>query len=73
VIVIMGSGAKTVHETVDYLNAQGKKVGVLKVRLMRPFSLEHFLEALPQTVKSIAVLDLPRSPARSASLCIRTL
>ncbi len=39
----MGSGAEAVHETVDYLNAQGKKVGVLKVRLMRPFSLEHFL------------------------------
>ena len=62
VIVIMGSGAETVHETVDYLTAQGKKVGVLKVRLMRPFSLEHFLEALPKTVKSIAVLDRTKEP-----------
>ncbi len=62
VIVIMGSGAETVHETVDHLTAQGKKVGVLKVRLMRPFSLEHFLESLPKTVKSIAVLDRTKEP-----------
>ncbi len=62
VIVIMGSGGETVHETVDYLTAQGKKVGVLKVRLMRPFSLEHFLEALPKTVKSIGVLDRTKEP-----------
>ena len=48
VIIVMGSGAEAVHETVDYLTAQGKKVGMLKVRLMRPFSLEHFLAALPQ-------------------------
>src|SRR5271165_4334800 len=57
VIIVMGSGAEAVQETVDYLAAQGRKVGVLKVRLMRPFSVEHFLEALPPTVKSIAVLD----------------
>jgi pyruvate-ferredoxin/flavodoxin oxidoreductase len=62
VIVVMGSGAETVHETVDHLTAQGKKVGVLKVRLMRPFSLEHFLQALPKTVKSIAVLDRTKEP-----------
>ena len=62
VIIIMGSGAEAVHETVDYLTAQGKKVGVLKVRLMRPFSVEHFLEALPKTVKSIAVLDRTKEP-----------
>ncbi len=53
VIIVMGSGAEAVHETVDYLTAQGKKVGMLKIRLMRPFSLEHFLQALPATVKSI--------------------
>jgi len=57
VIVIMGSGAEAVHETVDYLNSRGEKVGLLKVRLFRPFSVNHFLEALPATVKKIAVLD----------------
>ncbi len=62
VIIIMGSGAEAVHETVDYLTAQGKRVGVLKVRLVRPFSIEHFLQALPKTVKSIAVLDRTKEP-----------
>ena len=62
VIIMMGSGAEAAHETVDYLAAQGRKVGLLKVRLMRPFSLEHFLGALPTTVKSIAVLDRTKEP-----------
>ena len=62
VIIIMGSGAEAAHETVDYLTAQGKKVGVMKVRLFRPFSVEHFLRALPKTVKSIAVLDRTKEP-----------
>ncbi len=62
VIIVMGSGAEAVQETVDYLTAQGRKVGVLKVRLMRPFSVEHFLQALPATVKSIAVLDRTKEP-----------
>jgi pyruvate-ferredoxin/flavodoxin oxidoreductase len=57
VIVIMGSGCETVHETVDYLNNQGEKVGVVKVRLFRPFDVSRFIEALPNSVKSIAVLD----------------
>jgi pyruvate-ferredoxin/flavodoxin oxidoreductase len=57
VIVIMGSGCETVHETVDYLNNQGEKVGVIKVRLFRPFDVPRFIEALPNSVKSIAVLD----------------
>src|SRR5271170_5727371 len=48
VVIVMGSGAEAVPETVDYLTAQGKKVGMLKVRLMRPFSLDHFLAALPK-------------------------
>src|SRR5271157_4302364 len=61
-IIVMGSGAEAVQETVDYLTEQGRKVGVLKVRLMRPFSIEHFLEALPPTVKSIAVLDRTKEP-----------
>ena len=57
VIVIMGSGCETVHETVDYLNNRGEKVGVIKVRLFRPFDVARFIEALPNSVKSIAVLD----------------
>jgi pyruvate-ferredoxin/flavodoxin oxidoreductase len=57
VMVIMGSGGETAQETVDYLNERGAKVGVLKVRLFRPFSAQHFVDALPATVKSIAVLD----------------
>jgi pyruvate-ferredoxin/flavodoxin oxidoreductase len=62
IIVIMGSGAETAHETVDYLTARGEKVGVLKVRLYRPFSIEHFVQALPPTVKAIAVLDRTKEP-----------
>ncbi len=57
VIVMMGSGADAAHETVDYLNRNGEKVGLLKVRLYRPFSVKSFLEALPATVRKIAVLD----------------
>ncbi len=62
IIILMGSGAEAVHETVEYLNASGEKVGVLKVRLYRPFSVEHFLKALPATVKKIAVLDRTKEP-----------
>jgi len=62
VIVIMGSGAETVHETVEYLVGHGQKVGVLKVRLYRPFSLKSFLTALPKSVHSIAVLDRTKEP-----------
>jgi pyruvate-ferredoxin/flavodoxin oxidoreductase len=62
VIVLMGSGCDTVHETVDYLNQQGEKVGVLKVRLYRPFAGEKFVAALPATVKNIAVLDRTKEP-----------
>ncbi len=57
VIIIMGSGAGTVEETVDYLANRGEKVGFLHVHLFRPFSVKHFLSALPVTVKAIAVLD----------------
>lgn len=57
VIVIMGSGADVCEETVDYLCNKGRKVGVLKVRLYRPFADEYFVKALPKTVKRIAVLD----------------
>jgi len=62
VIVIMGSGAEAVHETVDWLLARGEKVGLLKVRLFRPFSVEHFVRALPATTKAIAVLDRTKEP-----------
>jgi len=57
VIVMMGSGADAAHETVEYLNARGEKVGLLKVRLYRPFCVKSFLEALPPTVRKISVLD----------------
>ncbi|MCF7798126.1 MAG: pyruvate:ferredoxin (flavodoxin) oxidoreductase [Candidatus Marinimicrobia bacterium] len=57
VIVLMGSGAEAAQETAEFLTDAGEKVGVLKVRLYRPFSMEHFIQALPTTVKSIAVLD----------------
>ncbi len=62
VVVLMGSGADIAHETVEYLNARGEKVGVLKVHLYRPFSVEHFISALPTTVKSLAVLDRCKEP-----------
>ena len=62
VIVLMGSGAEAAHETVGYLAARGEKVGVLKVRLYRPFSVEHFVQALPKSVKTIAVLDRTKEP-----------
>src|ERR1022692_1291212 len=57
VIVMMGSGAEAAHETVEALTARGEKVGLLKVRLYRPFSVKHFVDALPTTVKQIAVPD----------------
>ena len=66
VIVVMGSGAETVESTVKYLNARGEKVGVIKVRLFRPFSVEHFLQAIPKTVKVIAILDRTKEPGSTA-------
>ena len=62
VIILMGSGCETVHETVDYLTAQGEKVGVLKVRLYRPFDVLAFIQALPETTAAIAVLDRTKEP-----------
>lgn len=62
VVVIMGSGAEVAEETAEYLNSHGEKVGVLKVHLYRPFAVEHFVAALPQTVKTIAVLDRTKEP-----------
>ncbi|MBK8257297.1 MAG: pyruvate:ferredoxin (flavodoxin) oxidoreductase [Polyangiaceae bacterium] len=62
VIVMMGSGAETTDETVAWENARGAKLGVLKVRLFRPFSIEDFFAVLPKTVKAIAVLDRTKEP-----------
>ncbi len=62
IIIAMGSGDEAIEEVVDYLNAKGEKVGLLKVRLFRPFSLKHFLNAVPKTVKKIAVLDRTKEP-----------
>ncbi len=61
-IIAMGSVCETIEEVVDYLNAQGEKVGLLKVRLYRPFSILHMLEAIPETVRKIAVLDRTKEP-----------
>ena len=62
VIVVMGSGAETVQETVEHLVGQGEKAGAIKVRLFRPFSIEHFLQVLPPTIKTLAVLDRTKEP-----------
>ncbi|MDO8349281.1 MAG: pyruvate:ferredoxin (flavodoxin) oxidoreductase, partial [Planctomycetota bacterium] len=71
VVVVMGSGAETVRATVAHLLAQGEKVGVLQVRLYRPFQSEWFARALPGTVRRIAVLDRTKEPGAPAEpLCL---
>ncbi|HAV76087.1 MAG TPA: pyruvate:ferredoxin (flavodoxin) oxidoreductase [Anaerolineae bacterium] len=62
VAIIMGSGGDTAEATVKYLAAKGEKVGAIRVRLYRPFSMEHFVQALPDSVKSIAVFDRTKEP-----------
>jgi pyruvate-ferredoxin/flavodoxin oxidoreductase len=62
VIALMGSGAEVAHETVEYLVDQGEKVGMVKVRLYRPFSVKHFADALPESVKVVAALDRTKEP-----------
>jgi len=62
VVILMGSGAETAHETVDWLVARGEKVGILKVRLYRPFAAADFLAALPKTARAICVLDRTKEP-----------
>jgi pyruvate-ferredoxin/flavodoxin oxidoreductase len=62
VIIAMGSVNDTIEETIDYLNAQGHKFGVVKVRLYRPFSAKHLIDAIPATVKQISVLDRTKEP-----------
>ena len=62
IIISMGSSCDVIEETVNYLNANGEKTGLVKVRLFRPFSAEHLLEAIPASVKAIAVLDRTKEP-----------
>jgi pyruvate-ferredoxin/flavodoxin oxidoreductase len=62
IIIAMGSATETIRETIDYLTAQGKKVGLVVVHLFRPFSAKYFAEALPKSVKRIAVLDRAKEP-----------
>ncbi len=62
VVCIMGSGGDTMHEVVEHMVAKGEKVGLVKVRLYRPFSVEHLVKALPATVKAIAVMDRTKEP-----------
>ncbi len=62
VLILMGSGADTVDQTTRFLNDSGEKAGVLKVRLYRPFSFDHFIQALPKSVQKIAVLDRTKEP-----------
>ncbi|MEA3456220.1 MAG: pyruvate:ferredoxin (flavodoxin) oxidoreductase [Campylobacterota bacterium] len=57
VIILMGSGAEAAHEAVEYFTAKGEKIGIIKVRLYRTFSIEHLIDAMPKTLKAIAVLD----------------
>ncbi|MBS0474146.1 MAG: pyruvate:ferredoxin (flavodoxin) oxidoreductase, partial [Proteobacteria bacterium] len=65
VIVLMGSGAQCAQETVEHLLEMGERVGVIKVRLFRPFSLVHLLEALPPSVRAVAILDRTKEPGSS--------
>jgi pyruvate-ferredoxin/flavodoxin oxidoreductase len=65
IIIMMGSGADTADETVEYLTGKGEKVGLIKVRLYRPFSNSHFINAIPKSVKAIAVLDRTKEAGSS--------
>ncbi|MFM1873710.1 MAG: pyruvate:ferredoxin (flavodoxin) oxidoreductase [Planctomycetota bacterium] len=71
VVVVMGSAAETLRSVVDWLNAHGEKVGLLQVRLYRPFDAEAFLAALPEAVQKLAVLDRTKEPGAPAEpLCL---
>ncbi|MDW7657762.1 MAG: pyruvate:ferredoxin (flavodoxin) oxidoreductase [Bacillota bacterium] len=62
VVICMGSACETIEETIDYLNEHGEKVGMIKVHLYRPFSVEHLLQAIPATAQKIAVLERTKEP-----------
>ena len=66
VVVAMGSVTEALEETIDYLNAKGQKLGMIKVHLFRPFSAEHFLKAMPKTVERVCVLDRTKEPGAPA-------
>lgn len=68
VIVAMGSVCETIKDTIDYLNKNGEKVGLIEVHLYRPFSTKYFLESLPKTVRKVAVLDRTKEPGASCPL-----
>lgn len=68
IIIVMGSGATAIEEVVDYMSAREEKVGVLKVRLYRPFSIKHFINTLPKTTKFITVLDRCKEPGAAEPL-----
>ncbi|HEX7670987.1 MAG TPA: pyruvate:ferredoxin (flavodoxin) oxidoreductase [Polyangiaceae bacterium] len=72
-VVLMGSGAECAHETVDHLVRNGERVGVLKVRLFRPFSLAHLLAVLPKTTRFITVLDRTKEPGASGEPLLQEL
>jgi pyruvate/2-oxoacid:ferredoxin oxidoreductase alpha subunit/pyruvate/2-oxoacid:ferredoxin oxidoreductase beta subunit/Pyruvate/2-oxoacid:ferredoxin oxidoreductase gamma subunit len=62
IVIVIGSAAETIEETINYLNKKGEKVGLLKVRLYRPFVVEDFVKEIPESVKKIAVLDRTKEP-----------
>ncbi len=64
-IILMGSGCETVHETVEHLNLKGEKTALIKVRLYRPFDIKMFMEQIPATIKNITVLDRTKEPGAS--------
>jgi pyruvate-ferredoxin/flavodoxin oxidoreductase len=66
VLVLMGSGAEAARETLEVLRKKGEKVGLLSIHLFRPFSIKHFIDALPRTVKTLAVLDRTKEPGAAA-------
>jgi pyruvate-ferredoxin/flavodoxin oxidoreductase len=73
VLVLMGSGAECIHETVEYLLAQGERVGVIKVRLFRPFAVERLLQVLPASVLALGVLDRTKEPGSSGEPLLQEL
>ncbi len=73
VIVVMGSGAECAHEVVEHLVARGERVGVIKVRLFRPFSVDHLLQVLPAGVQAVAVLDRTKEPGAGAEPLLQEL
>src|SRR5207247_10858817 len=62
IMIVMGSAVGPVEETVEWLNTHGEKVGLLKVRLFRPFAVQEFIDALPRTTRAVAVLDRTKEP-----------